>query len=130
MKSKNLYFNKKFIPILISVTILIFSIISSCEKPEVPRDTPDCIKQKIQAIKSASVRNPPAQVWKAQYEGKVVYYITPYCCDIYGQLYDQECNLICYPDGGIGGSGDGACSDFFETRTDAVLIWKDTRSYP
>lgn len=130
MRNQKCFFNERLSPILISVAITVFSIISSCEKPEVPRDTPDCIKQKIAEIKSAPVRNPPAQVWKANYEGKVVYYISPYCCDIYGQLYDQNCNLICHPDGGIAGSGDGQCPDFFNTRTNAVIIWKDSRTYP
>ncbi len=42
-------------------------------------------------------------------------------------LYNENCNVICSPDGGLTGSGDGQCSDFFDTRTDEKLIWEDVR---
>ena len=45
----------------------------------------------------------------------------------FSDLYDDHCNLICHPDGGIAGGGDGSCSDFFATCKNEVLIWKDGR---
>ena len=61
------------------------------------------------------------------YQGRTVYYIPPVCCDQLGQLYDQNCNLICNPDGGITGAGDGKCQDFFSSRTNGILLWEDKR---
>jgi len=42
-------------------------------------------------------------------------------------LHDMNGRVICAPDGGFAGGGDGKCSDFFELRMDEVLIWSDTR---
>jgi len=117
---------------LLSISILVlfcflFPTILSCEKIDVPADTPGCIKAMIRDIKSDEVRNPPASVWKYDYNGQTVYYIPPYCCDIPSQLYDSECNLICSPDGGFTGAGDGKCTDFFSKRSNGSLIWQDTR---
>lgn len=78
-------------------------------------------------IKREPVRNPPASIWLYRYQGKIVYYIPPYCCDVFGALYDTNCNLVCHPDGGITGNGDGVCPDFFETATKIKLIWQDER---
>lgn len=105
-----------------------FSIlIISCGKERLPKDTPQCIEDKINAIADGEVWNPPAIIYSYTYNEKTVYYFPPRCCDIPSTLYDDNCNIICSPDGGITGNGDGQCSDFFTTRTDEKLIWKDGR---
>ena len=71
--------------------------------------------------------NPPAEVWRYNYNGQTVYFIPQHCCDLPSVLYDENCNLICNPDGGITGNGNGKCSDFMDKRKDGVLIWKDIR---
>jgi hypothetical protein len=116
-KTKKIFF--------LSISTLLFLI--SCEKLVVPEGTPYCIKNKIKQIKNDAVRNPSAEIWEYDYKGQPVYYFPPYCCDIPSELYDNNCNLICQPDGGITGVGDGNCTDFFTTRTNGKLIWKDTR---
>jgi len=113
--------------ITILITFFSFFLISSCEKLDVPSETPTCIKRKIRQFKSRKVRNPPASVWKYEYNGQSVYYIPPYCCDAQSELYDADCNLICHPDGGYSGGGDEKCTDFFGKRTNEQLIWKDDR---
>ena len=90
-------------------------------------DAPNCLQQKIQAILAEPVRNPPARVLRFTYNGDSVFYIPAYCCDHYSELYDEECNLICHPDGGITGGGDGQCPTFWSTATDSVEIWRDQR---
>jgi hypothetical protein len=62
------------------------------------------------------------------YRGEVVYFV-PYlpCCDIPSQLYDREGQVICAPDGGFTGAGDGKCPDFFELRSDGQKVWNDAR---
>ena len=88
---------------------------------------PSCVNNLIEKMKGDSVRNPPGKVWQYVYNGKIVYYIPPQCCDQPSLLLDVYCNTICAPDGGFTGSGDGKCSDFFKKATNPVLIWADSR---
>jgi hypothetical protein len=108
---------------------VVFAIITNmagCAKRDNP-DIPSCIKDKIKEIQSEKVRNPPGSIWQYEYNGQRVYYITSYCCDFPGQLFDSNCNLLCNPDGGFSGKGDGKCPDFFTKRGKEKLIWKDDR---
>lgn len=88
---------------------------------------PGCLQQKINAILTEPVRNPPARILRFSYNGDTVFYIPSYCCDHFSELYDGECNLICHPDGGLAGNGDGQCPTFWTTATDSVEIWRDPR---
>jgi len=81
----------------------------------------------IQRLESAPVRNPPASITEYRYRGERVYYVPPACCDIFSDLYDRDGHLICHPEGGIRGGGDGRCSDFAATRSGGRLIWRDKR---
>ncbi len=117
---------KKITPILTMYLFVVLTL-TNCQKLDVPKDTPSCVKKEIKKIKSKSVRNPPAVVWQYEYNDKIVYYIPSYCCDAQSQLFDSECNQICSPDGGITGKGDGKCADFFAKRKNELLIWKDDR---
>ncbi|NQX30258.1 hypothetical protein HQN85_00860 [Pedobacter boryungensis] len=83
--------------------------------------------EKIKQLKAEDVSNPPASVWQYEYNGQTVYFIPQKCCDLPSLLYDKDCNLICSPDGGFTGKGNGKCKDFFEKRTKEKLIWKDDR---
>jgi hypothetical protein len=89
---------------------------------------PACIKVKIEEIKKEDPYNRPASVYRYNFQGKKVYFIPQYCCDVFSDLIDENCNFICHPDGGFTGKGDGKCTDFFDTRTGEELIWKDERS--
>jgi Tol biopolymer transport system component len=82
----------------------------------------------IEDLKSQPVANPPAYVASYEYSGQVVYYVPPRCCDIFGNLYDAQGQLICHPDGGIAGNGDGRCPDFLSQRKNETVLWRDTRS--
>ena len=79
-------------------------------------NTPGCITEKINEIKSQPVQNPPATVWEYTYKGGKVYYIVAPCCDQLNPLYNSNCNIICHPDGGIANQGDEKCVDFFNVR--------------
>jgi hypothetical protein len=119
--------------ILKTAAILLFltGSISSCRKEkDIPENIPACIINKIQEIKDESVWNPPATIWQYHYNGQIVYYIPQRCCDIPSLLMDAQCDIICNPDGGLSGNGDGNCTDFFEKRKNEKLIWQDKRTYP
>lgn len=112
---------------LAQLTILTILTVTSCKKLDVPAGTPSCIKKKIRKMENNEVRNPPGSVWQYNYNGETVYYIPSHCCDIPSELFDSKCNLICRPDGGITGAGDGQCPDFFSKLTNQKLIWQDDR---
>ncbi|TZF84154.1 hypothetical protein FW774_11630 [Pedobacter sp. BS3] len=85
------------------------------------------MRTKIEQIKAEPVRNPPAKVYEWDYNGTKYYYISAHCCDIPSQLFDKDCNLICAPDGGFTGKGDGKCPDFDSNKLTKRLIWEDNR---
>ena len=88
---------------------------------------PAAVAALIQDLKNQPVANPPAYVASYEYSGQVVYYVPPRCCDIFGNLYDGQGKVVCHPDGGLAGHGDGRCPDFFSQRTHETFIWRDTR---
>ncbi|MEX2232549.1 MAG: hypothetical protein WD824_10335 [Cyclobacteriaceae bacterium] len=116
---------KNIIKTMTPILVLVF--IHGCEGEKILKGTPECIEMKIDWISRQTVWNPPAKVYSYPYEGKTVFYFTARCCDFYSELYDKDCNLICAPDGGFSGSGDGKCPDFFANRTNELLIWEDER---
>lgn len=110
------------------ITLAVISAVAamSCSKRTgLPRDVPECIVQKIKQLENEAVRNPPASIWQYEYKGQTVYFEPSYCCDFYSTLYDSKCNVICHPDGGITGGGDGKCVDFFTERKNEKLVWQD-----
>lgn len=109
------------------IFLLLLVAIVSCDKNDLPKGTPKCIKNEIKKLEDLEPQNPRASVWLYKFKGENVYYIPSACCDIPSKLYDTKCNLICSPDGGITGNGDGNCTDFNSTKTEEKLIWKDNR---
>ncbi len=116
MRIKNIF--------LLAVLLFVFN---DCTNPSSTNDIPDWINNLITEFKSQPVGNPPQSIWQYSYNNQIVYYVPPQCCDQFSTLYDKYGRVICAPDGGITGSGDGKCPDFFEKRTDEKLIWNDER---
>jgi hypothetical protein len=94
------------------------------QQPEVPA----AVRALIEGLKSQPVANPPAYLASYEYSGQVVYYVPPRCCDVFGNLYDREGQVICHPDGGMAGHGDGRCPDFTSQKKNETILWRDTRS--
>lgn len=122
---------KTSIPLIL---ILFLSSSSGCEKNVLRDDdtiiaegTPGCVRYMISQLKEIDVRNPPASVWKVECQAKSYFYVPSYCCDFMSELYDDNCKLICHPDGGFAGNGDGKCPDELDLNN-KVLVWQDTRS--
>jgi hypothetical protein len=90
-------------------------------------EIPAWLDERIEDFKKQPPTSPPMEISRWQYEGETVYYFPPYCCDIFGDLYDNAGTLLCHPDGGIAGNGDGRCSDFLDKRTDGEIVWLDER---
>lgn len=88
---------------------------------------PAAVTALIHDLENQPVRNPPALVARYDYVGRVVYYVPPHCCDFFGDLYNAAGQVICHPDGGLTGKGDGRCPDFFTQRGNETIIWRDSR---
>jgi len=102
---------KKLIFLLFPV-ILAFS----CKEDDLSTNMPACIQDQWEAWDFS------IDIYSYTYRDQTVYYFPPQCCDIPSVLFDRNCNIICNPDGGWTGGGDGRCPDFFEERTDEQLI--------
>ncbi|WP_101444758.1 DUF6970 domain-containing protein [Pontibacter ramchanderi] len=99
-------------------------------EPEQEKDIPTgWLSELIRELEHEDPANPPAKVYRYTYNGQEVYYLTSRCCDIPAKVYDTEGNLLCEPEGGITGQGDGRCADFIDARTNETLIWEDKREY-
>jgi hypothetical protein len=114
---------QRWLPVVCGVATLV----AGCA-PGSDQDSPAFVARLIDQMKAAPVTNPPASIWKYRYLGRTVYYVPPFCCDVPSELYDADGNLICSPDGGLTGAGDGKCPDFFDKRTDELRLWRDSRA--
>ena len=88
---------------------------------------PAAVTALINELEAQPSANPPAFVASYDYRGQVVYYVPPRCCDIFGDLYNAAGQIICHPDGGLAGRGDGRCPDFESRRTNERIVWRDLR---
>ncbi len=106
--------NRIFINLIV---ILVLVGATACER--FPKGTPSCIKKEIRKNKDCVKK-----VVEYEYQGKTVYlfepFATPACSYI---VYDENCNYLCSPSGGISGKGDGKCPDFNETAIKKETIW-------
>ncbi len=110
-------------------TVLFVFLFSAQRCNELQESQPDCVQSLIDQLKEQSVRNPPAKIIKYEIGHKTYYYIPPYCCDTYSDLYDDQCNLVCHPDGGFTGHGDGQCTELAGKISELAgkVIWEDKR---
>ena len=103
-----------------------FTTFTSCHKSDSESDIPECIEEQITLLKNKPTQNPAAEVWRWKTTNKTYYYITSDCCDQFNYLYDSDCTIVCAPDGGFTGAGNGKCSDLIEPII-KHLIWEDPR---
>ena len=88
---------------------------------------PQWLEQRIQTILATRKRNPIIRVTRYKYEGETVYYESAPCCNQQSTLYDAAGQVLCHPEGGITGRGDGKCGNFDKRRSNEQLVWQDPR---
>ncbi|WP_426058307.1 DUF6970 domain-containing protein [Hymenobacter sp. B1770] len=88
---------------------------------------PAWLKNRISAVLAERKRNPIIRILSYDYRGQTVYYQSAPCCDQYSQVFDSQGRLVCQPEGGITGKGDGKCPDFDKNKTNEKLVWQDPR---
>ena len=122
---RNIYNLNSMNRIIVLIIACLF-LFSNCNKSDETDAIPTCIQAKIETLKTAPIQNPPAEVWKWEVDGATYYYITSDCCDQYNYLYNENCVIVCAPDGGITGNGDGNCPNF-TNEIIKTLVWEDNR---
>lgn len=108
------------------IMMVLYFCLSTCKSSNQDSEIPNCIKDRIETLKRQPIQNPPAEVWQWETNDKTFYYFNAPCCDQFSTLYNDKCEIICAPDGGFTGKGDGKCPDF-GTDVKRILIWKDER---
>ena len=88
---------------------------------------PAWLQRRIQTILATRKRNPIIRISRYRYDGETVYYESAPCCDQQSTLYSLQGNILCHPEGGITGKGDGKCGSFEKRRTNEQLVWQDPR---
>jgi hypothetical protein len=111
----------------LSLFIMLAVVASACSRSPAAPSNPDWLNALKVQFQSQPVTNPPRAIYGYSYHGETVYYVAPVAADQYSTLYDASGHVICAPDGGITGGGDGRCPDFLQSRTDERLIWRDPR---
>jgi hypothetical protein len=111
---------------ILAVAILV-SACAVSTGPRLPQDSPGWLRDLVQELATEPVANPPASITAFTYRDQTVYYLPPRCCDVFSVLYDASGVVLCAPDGGLTGRGDGRCPDFASARRDERLIWADSR---
>jgi hypothetical protein len=110
--------------LLVFLSVILF--LAGCSPTQ--SSNPKWVDQLIGTFEGEPMGNPPHSILRYEYKGQEVYFIPAQCCDQYSKLYDASGSLLCAPDGGFTGKGDGRCSDFISLRTDETLIWRDPRT--
>lgn len=110
--------------VLLLAGFMMTVMLTQCTKEEIP--IPECIRQKIDSIKKEPKATPPIEVNSWLYNGRKVYLFSA-CCNQLVKLYDANCQYVCAPSGGLTGTGDTLCKDFYQQAQHLSLIWKDDR---
>ena len=112
---------------LLGVMFLV-SLACSDSMPTEPQGTPAWLEALIAQIEAEPLTVPPTAIYSYRYNDATVYFRTSRCCDIRSVLYDAHGAVLCEPDGGVDGGGDGRCPDFISTRSEERLVFQDPRT--
>ena len=111
---------------VISLLLLLRLAATAAAQDAAPAPRPPWLDQKIAGYQKLPPFSPPRSILRAKYAGKPAYYVSPACCDIPSELYDEGGSLLCYPDGGFAG-GDGRCPSFSFVDNPPSVVWRDDR---
>jgi hypothetical protein len=115
------FWTMRTFPIQIISLALMAILITNCDRSDNYHGVPACVEKEL--TKKDSIRK-PAEVWRWDVDDKTYYYFRSECCDQYNYLFNDNCEMVCAPDGGFSGKGDGTCPQF-EGQIEKTLIWKD-----
>lgn len=88
---------------------------------------PRWLQDRIAAVLNQRRQNPTIRILSYRYRDQTVYYQSAPCCDQFSTVFDSRGRVICQPDGGLTGKGDGKCPDFEKNKSEEKLVWQDPR---
>lgn len=88
---------------------------------------PGWLQARIQAVLAERKRNPITRILSYRYRSQTVYFQSAPCCDQPSYVFDTKGRVLCQPEGGLTGKGDGKCPDFDKNKTEEKLVWQDPR---
>ena len=114
-----------------SMLMLALSTVApGCQADANTEHLPAFLRQLIEEYEAASEQRYPFEIWRYEYEGESVFYVPlarALCCDIQSVLYSVDGEILCRPDGGFTGRGDGRCPDFDPRASEGVRVWGEQR---
>jgi uncharacterized protein DUF6970 len=115
MKNNGIKRNILIMKTIMTIFIGILFMLGSCSK------TPGtCIYKEIEKEKN----NCLDKVYEYEFNGETVYLFVPAGCpDAMYILYNENCDFVCSPSGGLSGNGDGRCLEFYNKAVNEKLIW-------
>ncbi|SNR82833.1 DUF6970 domain-containing protein [Hymenobacter mucosus] len=108
---------------LLLATSLLFTF-TACDKTDVAKGTPSCIRQRINKVEEESPCKEGASVREYFFQGKTVYLFIPGSCiaDASSEVLDEDCNTVGYL-GGLWGNTQVNGLDF-STAEFKRTIWE------
>ena len=110
---------------------LVLLIVAGCSAnpaaPDTSPSSPAWVMALIRQLETEPVANPPGFLVRYEYKQQDVYFVPQRCCDVMSVVYSSGGAVLCHPDGGFTGKGDGRCADFFAERRNERIIWRDSR---
>lgn len=91
-------------------------------------ELPTWLQLRIDEFETGPARAAPIAIWQITSKGKAAYFFVAPCCDRYNPLYGESGQLLCHPNGGIHGRGDGECPQPADLRTPVSFIWSHPNS--
>jgi hypothetical protein len=94
------------------------------------QELPRFVEQLIRRYEAGPETSSPGSIWQYEYDGTTVFHVplSRNCCDRYSILYDRSGEVVCRPDGGFAGGGDGKCPEFIAQRQHGVEVRRDART--
>jgi hypothetical protein len=112
---------------LLILPVVLLAGCGADRQPLAPGPLPAWLTSLITDLESQPPANPPAFIARYEFTNDVVYFLPQRCCDIQSTVYRTDGAILCHPDGGITGSGDGRCPGFFAQRKNEEIVWRDAR---
>ena len=91
-------------------------------------ELPAWLQLQIDEFQAGPEQSAPIEIWQITNKGKAAYFFVAPCCDQYNPLYGESGQLLCYPNGGFHGRGDGVCLRPADLRTPVVFVWSHPKS--
>lgn len=97
--------------------------LSSCYKPELEADVPNCIKRKLRKIHRSDVQHASSQLWQWSMDSKT-YYLLMNGATRYSHVFNESCEELCEMGGGGPYATSGGC-EFMVDESEMTLIWEE-----